>query len=132
MRAATGAVACARSSTIIRRSSPRRRWAGLTVTSLIMWTGTSPAPALIVLVHELKVATGRGPAPKVPSGSQAPAIRIESARAVSRQISRALSDGRPSWKPRLTAPIHASTAALASSPSSCGSGSCARTPRTSR
>ena len=86
-----------------------------------MCSGTVAAPALSVLVHELKVATGSGPAPKVPSGSHAPASRSESSRAVSRQISRVLSEGRPSWKPRLTAPIQASTAALPSALSSCGS-----------
>ena len=54
-----------------RRSNPRRRCAGLVVTSVIIRRGTRDA-GVEGLVKLAYVATGIGPAPNSPSGSQAP------------------------------------------------------------
>ncbi len=52
-----------RQSSISRRTSPRRRWAGLVVTSVIIRSGSDARPQLRSLSNQEVVATGIGDAP---------------------------------------------------------------------
>ena len=106
---------------ISRRSSPRRRWAGLTVMSVIIRSGSESRPVLIALSQLEYVATGIAPGPIRGSASQAPRIVTSSERTCSSQAARKSSLGRGCWNPRCrpsTQPVTRSSVGSPSLPTS--------------
>ena len=91
------------------------------MTSVIIRSGSSRRPVLSEPFRLEYVATGTGPAPNSPSGSQAPRTTAPSSRMHSRKTSQPSGLGRASWNPRMSPSSQPFSSRVVSGESSRGS-----------